>query len=123
MKDTSKILNTVLIAVLLIVLYLVYTTTGRTKDALRIIKEVNSELNAVQDSLQKAQNTIQITLQKIEFTENELKILKAERDLLLLEEQKKNARNWEELQRFKNEIKQLEEIKEKLKLEANNYEL
>lgn len=123
MKDFSKIWNTIILALLLVLLYMVFTTSRRTKEAIRIIKEVNTELISVQDSLDKAQNTIQVTLQKIEFTENELKLLKAERDLILLEEQKKNAKDWDELQKFKDEILRIEELKEKLKLEANKYEL
>ena len=123
MKDFSKIWNIVMLALLLVLLYMVFTTSRRTKEAIRIIKEVNSELISVQDSLDNAQNTIQVALQKIEFTENELKLLKAERDLILLEEQKKNAKDWNELQKFKDEILRIEELKQKLKLEANNYEL
>jgi len=123
MKDSSKIWNMVMLALLLVLLYMVFTTSRRTKEAIRIIKEVNSELISVQDSLDNAQNTIQVALQKIEFTENELKLLKAERDLILLEEQKKNAKDWNELQKFKDEILRIEELKQKLKLEANNYEL
>jgi len=123
MKDFSKIWNTIILALLLVLLYMVFTTSRRTKEAIRIIKEVNSELISVQDSLVKAQNTIQVTLQKIEFTENELKLLKAERDLILLEEQKKSAKDWDELQKFKDEILRIEELKEKLKIEANKYEL
>jgi len=123
MKDFSKIWNTIILALLLVLLFMVFTTSRRTKEAIRIIKEVNNELISVQDSLVKAQNTIQVTLQKIEFTENELKLIKAERDLILLEEQKKNAKDWDELQKFKDEILRIEELKEKLKLEANKYEL
>jgi GTPase involved in cell partitioning and DNA repair len=123
MKDSSKILKYVFIAVLLILFYLVFNSTSRTKEALRIIKEVNTELKTVQDSLKNAQQTIQIVLQKIDFTENELKLLKADRELLELEEQKKTARNWQELQKFKDEINRLEQIKEKLKQEAKHYEL
>ena len=123
MKDSSKRWNMVMLALLLVLLYMVFTTSRRTKEAIRIIKEVNSELISVQDSLDNAQNTIQVALQKIEFTENELKLLKAERDLILLEEQKKNAKDWNELQKFKDEILRIEELKQKLKLEANNYEL
>ena len=123
MKDSSKIWNMVMLALLLVLLYMVFTTSRRTKEAIRIIKEVNNELISVRDSLHKAQNTIQVALQKIEFTENELKLLKAERDLILLEEQKKNAKDWNELQKFKDEILRIEELKQKLKLEANNYEL
>ncbi len=37
--------------------------------------------------------------------------------------QKKAAKNWEELQKFKDEIIRIEELKENLKKEANAYEL
>jgi hypothetical protein len=123
MKDISKILRLVIGLVILVLIYLIFNTSNHTKEAIKSINKVNEELKAVQDSLQKAQNTIQITLQKVEKTENELKFLKAERELIVLEEKKKTAKNWKELQFFKDEMIRLEKIKEQLKQEANSYEL
>ena len=123
MKDISKILRLIIGLVILILIYFVFNTSNRTREAIKSINKVNTELKMVQDSLKKAQNMIQITLQKVEKTENELKFLRAERELIVLEEKKKTAKNWKELQQYKDEMKRLEKLKEQLKQEANSYEL
>ena len=62
-------------------------------------------------------------LNKLEFTENELKILKNERDILELEEQQRGTRNKEELKVLKEQILKKEEMKKELQKYANTFEL
>jgi len=123
MKDISKILSVVLIVISIFLLYFVFTGNSKLNEAVKIINDVSGKVRDVKDSLQNAQNSIQGVLKKLEFTENELKILKAERDLLALEEHKKNAKSWEELQIFKSEIKKIEDKKDSLIHEAKKFEL
>jgi len=123
MKDTGKILSIVLIIISIFLLYFVFKGNSKLNEAVKIINEVSDKVKDVKDSLQNAQNTIQGVLKKLEFTENELKILKAERDLLALEEQKKYAKNMEEVRMFKSEIKKIENKKDSLIHEAKKFEL
>ncbi|MBN2348110.1 MAG: hypothetical protein JXJ22_04695 [Bacteroidales bacterium] len=123
MKDINKLLTIVLLIIALLLLYLVFTGSRQLKETHKIIKEVNREIVQVKDSISYARNTIIGIGEKLEFTENELKILKAERQLLELEEKKSKARNWEELTTFKKEITELEEKKMILKEEAKKFEL
>jgi hypothetical protein len=123
MKDLNKVLNTVLIFISVLLLYLVYSGNSKLNEAVKIINNVNDSILVVKDSLQNARNSIQIVLKKLEFTDNELKLLKAERNLLELEEQKKQAKNWEELQLYKVKIKKMEGKKDSLKQDAEKYEL
>jgi len=123
MKDVSKILSVVLIVISIFLFYFVFTGNSKLNEAVKIINDVNGKVKDVKDSLQNAQNSIRGVLKKLEFTENELKILKAERDLLALEEHKKYAKSWEELQIFKSEIKKIGDKKDSLIHEAKKFEL
>jgi cell shape-determining protein MreC len=119
----NKMLTIVLLVIAVLLLYLVFTGNGKLDETVKLMKDVNVKVRIINDSLQNAQNSIQGVLKKLEFTGNELKILKAERDLLELEEQKKKAKNWEELQKFKEEIKRIGDKKDSLQQEAKKYDL
>ena len=109
MKDLNKILLIIVIILSLVLIYLVFTGNNNLKSAQKEIEKASSEINVVKDSLTNAQKNISDVLKKIEFAENELKLIKAQRDLLQAEEAKKFANDWEELQQYKKEIQAIKD--------------
>lgn len=103
--------------------YLSISNSFRLTQAINIIKNVETNLNVVSDSLKNAQKSIINMLHKLEFTENELRIVKAQRDILELEEMKRQTTNRGELQRFKEEIKTIESKRDSLIQEAKKFEI
>ncbi len=120
---TSKPLTILAIVGIGVFLYLSVSTSFRLTQAIDIIQKVETDLKVVSDSLVNAQKSIINMLQKLEFTENELRIVKAQRDLLELEELKRQTTNRSELQRFKDEIKTIESKRDSLIQEAKKFEL
>lgn len=123
MTDLNKILGMVTIAMLIVLLYFVFTGNGKLNEAVKTLDEVSTKVKVVNDSLHNAQKSIEGVMKKLEFSENELRILKAERDLLELEEQKKKANDWNELQDFKAKIKKNESVKDSLIDAAKKFDI
>jgi uncharacterized protein (DUF3084 family) len=123
MPDTNKILNIVLIAISLLVLYLIFTGNSKLNEAIKAINEVRDKVKIAKDSIDKAQNSIEKVLKKIEFTDNEMKILKADRDYLEVQEQKKRAANKKESEEFAEELKKIQDKRDSLKKEAQKFDL
>ena len=123
MTDLNKILGMVTIAMLIVLLYFVFTGNGKLNEAVKSLDEVSTKVKVVNDSLHNAQKSIEGVMKKLEFSENELRILKAERDLLELEEQKKKANDWNELQDFKAKIKKNESVKDSLIDAAKKFDI
>ena len=90
---------------------------------MKTLDDVKANVKVVNDSLHTARQTIDGVMKKLEFSENELRILKANRDLLELEEQKSKANNWNELQQFKTEIKKNEIAKDSLIEAAKKFDI
>ena len=123
MTDLNKILGMVTIAMLIVLLYFVFTGNGKLNEAVKTLDEVSTKVKVVNDSLHNAQKSIEGVMKKLEFSENELRILKAERDLLELEEQKKKANDWNELQDFKAKIKKNASVKDSLIDAAKKFDI
>jgi len=123
MTDLNKILGMVTIAMLVVLLYFVFTGNGKLNDAVKTLNDVSAKVKVVNDSLHNAQQSIEGVMKKLEFSENELRILKANRDLLELEEQKKKANDWNELQDFKAKIKKNESTKDSLIDAAKKFDI
>lgn len=123
MTDLNKILGMVTIAMLIVLLYFVFTGNGKLNEAVKTLDEVSTKVKVVNDSLHNAQKSIEGVMKKLEFSENELRILKTERDLLELEEQKKKANDWNELQDFKAKIKKNESVKDSLIDAAKKFDI
>ena len=114
MTDLNKILGIVTVAILVVLVYFVFSGNSKLNEAVKTLDEVKANVKVVNDSLHTARQTIDGVMKKLEFSENELRIIKANRDLLELEEQKSRANNWNELQQFKTEIKKNETAKDSL---------
>ncbi len=123
MTDLNKILGMVTIAMLVVLLYFVFTGNGKLNDAVKTLNDVSAKVKVVNDSLHNAQQSIEGVMKKLEFSENELRILKANRDLLELEEQKKKANDWNELQDFMAKIKKNESTKDSLIDAAKKFDI
>ena len=123
MTDLNKILGMVTIAMLIVLLYFVFTGNSRLNDAVKTLNDVSAKVKVVNDSLHNAQQSIEGVMEKLGFSENELRILKANRDLLELEEQKKKANDWNELQDFKAKIKKNESTKDSLIDAAKKFDI
>ena len=123
MTDLNKILGMVTIAMLIVLLYFVFTGNSRLNDEVKTLNDVSAKVKVVNDSLHNAQQSIEGVMKKLEFSENELRILKANRDLLELEEQKKKANDWNELQDFKAKIKKNESTKDSLIDAAKKFDI
>ncbi len=123
MTNLNKILGMVTIAMLVVLLYFVFTGNGKLNDAVKTLNDVSAKVKVVNDSLHNAQQSIEGVMKKLEFSENELRILKANRDLLELEEQKKKANDWNELQDFKAKIKKNESTKDSLIDAAKKFDI
>jgi uncharacterized protein (DUF3084 family) len=123
MTDLNKILGIVTVAILVVLLYFVFSGNSKLNEAVKSLDEVKANVKVVNDSLHTAQQSIEGVMKKLEFSENELRILKANRDLLELEEQKRKANNWEELQKFKSEIKKNEVTKDSLIDAAKKFDI
>lgn len=114
MTDLNKILGIVTVVLLIVLFYFVFSGNGKLNDAIKTLNDVSAKVKVANDSLHAAQQSIDGVIKKLDFSENELRILKANRDLLQLEEQKSKANNWNELQQFKTEIKKHESTKDSL---------
>lgn len=123
MTDLNKILGIVTVAILVVLLYFVFSGNSKLKEAVKTLDDVKANVKIVNDSLQNAQKSIDGVIKKLEFSENELRILKANRDLLELEQLKSKANNWNELQQFKSEIKKNEITKDSLIDAANKFKI
>lgn len=123
MTDLNKILGIVTVAILVVLLYLVFSGNIKLNDAVKTLNDVSAKVKLVNDSLHTAQQSIEGVMKKLEFSENELRILKTNRDLLELEEQKAKANNWNELQQFKTEIKKNEIAKDSLIEAAKKFDI
>lgn len=114
MTDLNKILGIVTVAILVVLVYFVFSGNSKLNSAMKTLDEVKANVKVVNDSLHNARQSIDGVMKKLEFSENELRILKANRDLLELEAQKNKANNWNELQQFKTDIKKNEVTKDSL---------
>jgi cell shape-determining protein MreC len=123
MTDLNKILGIVTVAILVVLLYFVFSGNSKLNDAVKTLNDVSAKVKLVNDSLHTAQQSIEGVMKKLEFSENELRILKTNRDLLELEEQKSKANNWNELQKFKVEIKKNEAAKDSLVEAAKKFDI
>jgi len=123
MTDLNKILGIVTVAILVVLLYFVFSGNSKLNNALKAIDEVKANVKVANDSLINARHSIDGVMKKLEFSENELRILKANRDLLELEEQKSKANNWNELQQFKAEIRKNEATKDSLMEAAKKFDI
>jgi septal ring factor EnvC (AmiA/AmiB activator) len=118
MKDSNKLLQIILIVISILVLYLVFTGNNNLREAKKIITNVNGELKAVKDSVNSSRKSINELMNKLEYTKIQLEMNKNERDILETQVNKMLANNWEELQRFKKEITDLNEKNSKLEKKA-----
>lgn len=123
MKNLSSLINLILLTALCFVMYFVISSDRNLKDAKIKIIDVYKEITILHDSINKTQKRITLIIDKLKFAENELKILKNDRELLELEEKRRMAANWEELQELKRQIQEKENKKNILKKNANNFEL
>jgi cell shape-determining protein MreC len=114
MTDINKILSIVTVILLVVLSYFVFRGSSKLNEAVKTLNEVSAQVKSAKDSLNTAQQSIEGVMKKLAFSENELRILKADRDLLELQEQKSKANNWNELQQFKVEIKKNEATKDSL---------
>lgn len=123
MTDLNKILGIVTVAILIVLVYFVFSGNSKLNSAMKTLDDVKANVKVVNDSLNTARQSIDGVMKKLEFSENELRILKANRDLLELEAQKSKANNWNELQQFKSEIKKNEITKDSLIDAANKFKI
>jgi uncharacterized protein (DUF3084 family) len=123
MNKSGNITSTALLVLSALMLFLFYRGNSKLNDATKTIKDVSIQITLVKDSLQSAQKSILNVLKKLEFAENELNIIRTERELIDLEAKKSKARTYEELQFFKQEIKKFEEKKSSLIEIAKEFEL
>lgn len=123
MSDLNKILGIVTIALLVVLLYFVFSGNSKLNDAVKTLNDVSAKVKVVNDSLHTAQQSLDDVMKKLDFSQNELRILKTNRDILELEEQKNRANNWNELQQFKTEIKKTEATKDSLVEAAKKFDI
>ena len=123
MTDINKILGIVTVIILVVLLYIVFTGNNKLNDAVKTLNEVSAKVKVVNDSLHNAQQSIDGVMKKLDFSANELRILKTNRDLLELQEQKSKANDWNELQKFKTEIKKNESTKDSLVEAAKKFDI
>lgn len=123
MSDLNKILGIVTIALLVVLLYFVFSGNSKLNDAVKTLNDVSAKVKVVNDSLHTAQQSLDDVMKKLDFSQNELRILKTNRDILELEEQKSRANNWNELQQFKTEIKKTEATKDSLVEAAKKFDI
>ena len=114
MTDINKILGIVTVIILVVLLYIVFTGNSKLNDAVNTLKDVSAKVKIVNDSLHNAQQSIDGVMKKLDFSANELMILKTDRDALELQEQKSKANDWNELQLYKAQIKQNADKKDSL---------
>ncbi|MFA5971006.1 MAG: hypothetical protein WC780_01545 [Lentimicrobiaceae bacterium] len=123
MTDINKILSIVTVVLLIVLLYFVFSGNSKLNETLKTLDNVSAQVKSAGDSLHSAQQSIEGVMKKLEFSENELRILKANRDMLELEEQRRKAANWNELQGIKEDIKQNEALQDSLKKAASQFPL
>ena len=104
-------------------LYESFSTKSKLNEALGQIDKAEQKVKLAQDSLQKAQNTIQEVLIKLDSAETHLHLLKTERDLLAMKEQQSYTKDKVELADFKITIKRMEARRDSLVAVAKTFAL
>ena len=115
-----------IMAIVILLAYIFYDTfsrSGKLKDAQKQITQAKREIEIAKDSLSTAQQTISEVVKKLSRTENELQILKTERELIVFQERKKATQNHTELQEFKAAIRLMEVKNDSLKQVAKKFAL
>ncbi|PKQ61237.1 hypothetical protein BZG02_16525 [Labilibaculum filiforme] len=123
MEKFKNALNIVLILLVALVLYFVVAGNSQLKQAQHTIKQVNTELSVLKDSISSTQQSLGVVIRKLEFAETELKILRTERDILELEAQQKLTKDLNQLQVLKEKIANKEAQQKALKETAQSFEL
>ena len=123
MKNIKLILKILLAIIAAFIICFIFYQGSQLKDAETIIKSVNIELKTLKDSIQSTQKSLEDVVRQLDYTSFKLNILTNERDVLLLEEKKKQVKTWEELQILKEQILKKEQERELLKKEAEKFEL
>jgi len=123
MTDINKILSIVTVVLLIVLLYFVFSGNSKLNETLKTLNNVSAQVKSAKDSLNSAQQSIVGVMKKLEFSENELRILKANRDMLELEEERRKAANWNELKGIKEDIKKNEALQDSLKKAASQFPL
>ncbi len=104
MKYLLTVVQIILIGVCL---YFILAGNNKLDEAQKTIYKVKEDLRLADRKISTAQDTLQVALQKLESAENELNILRTERQLLDLAYERKKAANWEELQKIKEETQHI----------------
>jgi uncharacterized protein (DUF3084 family) len=123
MRNVNSNSIAIAISASILVLYFTIGSNNKLNKAINTIDTVQKELNIVKDSLQNAHKSLTEVIKKLDFAENELRILQAERELIELDFLKKRAKTQTELQHFKQEIKRIEDRKNELIEIAKQFEL
>jgi len=122
MKDITKIIYYIILLLILIFTLIQLNNYKNISKALKIIENTTSDLSAIKDSIAKTRIIVEDILNRIEKDENELKILKAQREILDYEIKLKQAKTIEEINYYKNEIKKTLAIKDSLIKIAKKFE-
>lgn len=113
----------IVIAILVIVtLVKVFQVDTHFKFAKKELEKTEEALNNAQKSNEKAQQEIQLLQKKLTAFKTELELISAERDSLVLEQQRKTAKNWDELQKIKEEQDAVNHKLKELREEGEKFE-
>ncbi len=104
----NNIIQYATIALLLIIVYLMFTGNSRLKEAQTIIRETKNQLVVMQDSIAKAQKNISAMVDDLNYTRNELTIIQKDREILRLQAEVNAQKSKAEREKI---LKELEEAK------------
>lgn len=104
----NNIIQYAIIALLLVIVYLMFTGNSRLKEAQTIIRETKNQLVIMQDSIAKAQKNISAMVDDLNYTRNELTIIQKDREILRLQAEVNAQKSKAEREKI---LKELEEAK------------
>jgi len=122
MKDTTKILYYIILLVIFIFVIIQLNTYKNFNKAIKTLEETRKNLSSIKDSIHFTKITIENILERIKQNENEIKILKTQREILELQEKQRYAKSIDEINFYRKEIKKKEIIKDSLQTIAKKFE-
>lgn len=104
-KSVNQILLIVIGIISIVTLVKIFTNNAQFKLAKEQLNKIEQALNDAKNSNKQAQNEINELKKSLIQFEDKLSLIEAERDSLVLAQQRKTAKNWDELQQIKTKQK------------------
>lgn len=110
-----------ILALLLVIVYLLFTGNSSLKEARTIIYDTKNQLVIMQDSIAKAQKNISAMVEDLNYTRNELTIIQKDREILRLQAEVNAQKGKAEREKLMKELEEAKNRKSELIKKSKEY--